>query len=254
MIRAGTWGEKWDLWRATQLATSSGPPGVSPKVGMTPRLADVRAKVPFLAGASSDLDDAFGEGETSYSADAESTTGSETPGRLSGPTSRRVSYTPFTPGRNAFDKREEGADDSRSLVGYTPDHSVDLSGLGLDLLPARTSTPIYAHQQHRHAQAVHATPPPYSASVSQSDIGTQHYDLTEELIPGLVTPKARARDWEEDRILEEEVIKEMERRADQFYETGLMGRCFDVWAQANDWIQVSWQKHEWGPGERMRKS
>ncbi len=39
---------------------------------------------------------------------------------------------------------------------------------------------------------------------------------------------------------EEEVVREMERRADQFYETGLVGRCFDTWAQANDWVQVSW--------------
>ena len=59
------------------------------------------------------------------------------------------------------------------------------------------------------------------------------------MIEGLSRPRARTRALDEERILEDEVIREMERRADQFYETGLVGRCFDVWAQAHDWVQVS---------------
>lgn len=229
MIRAGTWGEKWDLWRATHIDPLQ-PTRVTPKNLNVSRLADVRSRVPFLDGASSDLDDAFAEGETSYSADGESVAESEP--SVHRPTPRRSgTFITLRPNRT-----QSESDDSRSLVGYTPDLSLDFSPLGLDLRPVRTSTPISAqyHTPHKYDAGVAITPPPYSASVA-------HYDLTEDdslLIQGLTTPKARKRELEEDRILEEEVLREMERRADQFYKTGLMGRCFDVWAQANDWVQV----------------
>jgi protein SFI1 len=39
--------------------------------------------------------------------------------------------------------------------------------------------------------------------------------------------------------LDADAMRELKRRADEFYETGLRGRCWDVWAQANDWVQVS---------------
>lgn len=231
MIRAGTWGEKWDLWRATHLHPLDYKP-LSPKVPKTTRLADVRARVPFLAGASSDLDDAFAEGETSYSADGESAE-SRSPVRLLRPSPRKAGYArQRRPFQAAFDE-----EDSRSLVGYTPDQSLDFSPTGLGLRPIRTSTPLFNNKAVVFESTVSATPPPYSASV------TENFDLTEEdglLIQGLSTPKAGVRQLEEERKLEEEVVREMERRADQFYETGLLGRCFDVWAQANDWVQVSY--------------
>lgn len=43
----------------------------------------------------------------------------------------------------------------------------------------------------------------------------------------------------EESDVDEVVLWEMERRADEFYETGLRGRCWDVWAAASDWVQVS---------------
>lgn len=232
VIRAGTWGEKWDVWRATNLRQPV--PGnrdrlsASPKLPNTSRLNDVRSRVPFLAGASSDLDEAFGD--TSYSADGESVASSEP----------AVGYPHRLDSRKRRSAIQMQADEkhhhSRSLVGYTPDPSLDVSHLSLDLLPARTSTPVNA--QYR---GFGPTPPPYS--VSETPVTpSEQYNLTEEdtiLIEGLATPRASARDWEEQQLLEEEVIREMERRADQFRETGLLGRCFDVWVQANDWIQVS---------------
>ena len=225
VIRAGTWGEKWDLWRATH-SISIDSTAYSPK-DIIRGLEDVRSKVPFLAGASSDLDDAFGE--TSYSAD-ESQYEYTSPVKLLRPSPRKAS------GTFRRSNRVEQGDESRSLVGYTPDQSFDLSPLDLDL-PARTSTPIYA-QARRGLPTT--TPPPYSVSISE-DAQSFGYEQTEEgiLIEGLSTPKARTRALDEERILEDEVIREMERRADQFYETGLVGRCFDVWAQAHDWVQVS---------------
>lgn len=218
------------MWRATNFISASAPVepksrGRSADLNDTSRLAEVRARVPFLSGASSDLDDAFAE--TSYSADGESVTESESP----------VQHLRPSPRKSIVSRRTEAADHSCSLVGYTPDHSDDLSSLGLDLLPARTSTPVNAH----HRTIVAATPPPYSVSEATASVSEQ-YDLTAEdtqLIEGLATPKASAREWEEQRMIQEEAVMEMERRADQFYETGLIGRCFDVWTQANEWIQVS---------------
>ena len=43
---------------------------------------------------------------------------------------------------------------------------------------------------------------------------------------------------EEQRLDHEESVREMERRADEFYRTGLMGRCWDTWVQSHDWIKV----------------
>jgi hypothetical protein len=73
--------------------------------------------------------------------------------------------------------------------------------------------------------------PPYSVSdVSEA--------VDSDTVGDQGTPRAGTRQLEEEE-LDADVVREMERRADEFFETGLRGRCFDVWAQASDWVQVS---------------
>lgn len=110
---------------------------------------------------------------------------------------------------------------TKSRVGYSPSASVDYDFARLTP-PIRTSTPVNREK---------GSPPlpPYSVSevseVMEIDQGSHH------------TPRAGTRQLEEEE-LDEDVMREMERRADEFYETGLRGRCWDVWAQASDWVQV----------------
>lgn len=214
VIRAQTWGERWDLWRATHgaqavprmipAATRSARSGSSTGSGPI-RAAMVKAKLPFLASASSDLDEGFAPTLVSaYSADADGESDGDGDG-----------------------DDENGSRHSRSLVGYTPSASEQSF-----LPPARTSTPTI--HQPRARRYITPTPPPYSE--------------TESIVidDGLATPRARPRglidvdasDMEEQLILEQETLREMERRADDFYRTGLIGRCWDRWIQTNDWVQV----------------
>jgi hypothetical protein len=44
---------------------------------------------------------------------------------------------------------------------------------------------------------------------------------------------------EEEHLYQQESVREMERRAEEFYRTGLMGRCWDTWVQSFEWIKVS---------------
>jgi protein SFI1 len=118
-------------------------------------------------------------------------------------------------------QRERG----RSLVGHSPAQSLDYDFASLTA-PIRTSTPVYARGRGS------PTLPPYSVSdVSETlDMDTEGDDHG--------TPRAVNRQLEVEE-LDADVMREMERRADEFYETGLRGRCWDVWAQASDWVQVS---------------
>lgn len=200
IIRAPTWGERWDQWRATQ--TSTRPSPRFPPVDES-KIAESRARLPFLASASSDLDEGFGGSET-YEGDGESL----------------LNVLRVSP-RKAMTRSDRSR--ARSLVGYTPSQSVDYGDTSFNP-PMRTSTPVYA-QEYAYGPPL----PPYSVSdLSRSDV----FDRS-------ATPKAGVVSWNEGKSMEEWVTEEMERKADEFYRTGLLGRCWDVWAGSNQWIQVS---------------
>jgi protein SFI1 len=195
VIRATTWGERWDAWKATNSIQSRPQSHISPRKARptSTRAATIKARVPFLASASSDLDEGF-EGDGESLMEAESRT---------------------SPLKDIKDSR-------KSLVGHSPSPSVDYDFASLTA-PIRTSTPVYARGRGS------PTLPPYSVSdISEVlDFGEDHG-----------TPRATTRQFEvED--LNPDVLRELERRADEFYETGLRGRCWDVWAQASEWVQVS---------------
>jgi protein SFI1 len=182
----------------------------SPKVPLSSKLAEVKRRVPFLASASSDLDEAY---DRTYDGDAES-----------------LVLSPSRPSPRKVLEQER----SRSLVGYTPVSSFDLDLLTLDA-PVRTSTPVFGRStSHVPAQ----TPPPYSVSDVSDSHSLELDDEDSRLIEGLKTPRPPVRLEVED--IDPAVLAELERRADEFYHTGLVGRCWDVWVQSNDWVRVSW--------------
>ncbi|CAD6580193.1 MAG: hypothetical protein TREMPRED_002685 [Tremellales sp. Tagirdzhanova-0007] len=203
VIRAPTYGERWEQWQAIHsIAVRSGD---KPKRSRSDsrRTADIRARVPFLASASSDLDDGYMDGEAD---DA-------------GGGSVMIQTRPSP--RKELAKE----DHSRSLVGYTPNQSVEYDVNTLHP-PIRTSTPVYAQEQGYGRST--PTLPPYSVS---------------ELVEGMHTPRASQVPWlGSKQEVEDAVIREMERRADDFYQTGMMGRCWDVWYRASDWMQETAQQ------------
>ena len=211
VIRAPTYGERWEQWQAIHsIAVRSGD---KPKRSRSDsrRTADIRARVPFLASASSDLDDGYMDGEAD---DA-------------GGGSVMIQTRPSP--RKELAKE----DHSRSLVGYTPNQSVEYDVNTLHP-PIRTSTPVYAQEQGYGRST--PTLPPYSVSEVSRSID----EMDHQLVEGMHTPRASQVPWlGSKQEVEDAVIREMERRADDFYQTGMMGRCWDVWYRASDWMQVS---------------
>jgi protein SFI1 len=199
VIRAPTWGERWDLWKATNTIQSR--PHTSPRKSRatSDRSAAIKARLPFLASASSDLDEGFeGDGESAVGLD----------NRLS-------------------PRRELKGEKGKSMVGYSPSQSVDYDFTSLTA-PIRTSTPV-------NARAKGSPPlPPYSVSDISEVSELQRSDSHR-------TPRTGNRQLEV-KDLDADVVREMERRADEFYETGLRGRCWDVWMQASEWVQVCSRK------------
>ena len=230
--RVPTWGEKWDLFKATQGPTSPGYPQHQERdVSRRSSRPLTRARVPFLASASSDLDQGF-DGEDTYDGD-------ESVVSARRPSPRRVLRGQATHAQAHAEK--DWHERSRSLVGYTPSQSIDFDALEFNP-PARTSTPVFAqiekdrHLSHRKASL---SPPPYSVSVSDVS-GALATDQDEDL-DGPSTPRVRAvRDLEDVIELDrwdEQTQRQMDRRADDFYEIGLMGRCWDMWAQSYHWVK-----------------
>lgn len=196
MIRAHTWGERWDVWRQTNGVDLLPPP-------ISPRPHPLRSRVPFLASASSDLDEGFG---------ADSEVEGDIPGRES---PRRAIH--------------------RSLVGYTPVESD-----GEVTPPMRTSTPVQAQfsayrDRARPAPSTPTPPPPlYSESdISQPTLRSPIYGLTPRARIRFNSPKQVPYDIPE---LEPTVVRQMEAQADNFYRIGLLGRCWGAWYQAAEWI------------------
>ncbi len=194
MIRARTWGERWDVWRSNNGINLAPPP-------MSPKLHPLKARVPFLASASSDLDEGFG---------VESEQGSE------------VGATGRESPRKAM---------HRSLVGFVP------SEAGSDVTPPlRTSTPVAAQfsaYRERTRGPATPTPPPYTESdVSQTTLGSP--------IGGL-TPRARnrfmpAKPAVDIPDLDPTVVRQMEAQADAWYRITLLGRCCEWWFKASERI------------------
>ena len=136
--------------------------------------------------------------------------------------------------------------------------------------PAPSNTPDPQLQRVRSRSTPYgATPPPYTESDTSimDDQQRPSIDLTADdlaMIEGLATPRARSErlpsigsrrlvdvasitsvaptdpdtETEEQRMYHEETVREMERRAEEFYRTGLMGRCWDTWVQSFEWIKV----------------
>lgn len=195
MIRARTWGERWDVWRSNN-GIDLAPPPVSPKPH------PLRARVPFLASASSDLDEGFG---------ADSEQGSE-----AGVTGRESP-------RKAM---------HRSLVGYVPSEAdSDVTA------PLRTSTPMaeqFSVYRDRTGVPSTPTPPPYTESdVSQTTLRSP--------IGGL-TPRPRNRFMPHKQViydvpdLDPMVGRQMEAQADAWYRITLLGRCCEWWFKAAERI------------------
>lgn len=169
--------------------------------------SSIRSRVPFLASASSDLDEAFYEGSEAAS---EGVAERESP-------------------------RKAMAEGMRSLVGYTPAQS-DADDSFEPYRPMRSATPVYAQDHGYFADAlretaVTPTPPPYSESEANSTV-------TSVIVPlGPVTPALpRVRQLVAEKHVDPAVLRELERRADAFDRLGLMGRCWGAWRQSAEWI------------------
>lgn len=219
VLKASTWGDKWDLWKSTRLnQTLPSSASVShinqedfgnkksQKSFASSHLPEVRKRVPFLASASSDLDEGYTGGEESEAS---------------------IRASP----RTQLAKKE--------IADYTPAETVDVTGE--DLLsfdpPIRTSTPIFAQYPRS------GYPPDYTAS----DVSQDLEQATEEFSTlGLSTPKAQTKQtlqtvsWV-DRIddLPLEMKRQMEQKADTFYMYGLTWRCWNMWFKTSEWYRVS---------------
>jgi protein SFI1 len=206
-IRATTWTEKWRIYKSTH--PSAFPLKHIPPPD-TPTTRPLRARVPFLASASSDLDEGFAT-----------------------PSDHNEQYRhPTRPSPRKVVER------SRSLVGYTPTPSLldDDDESRFDTAefdpPVRTSTPNRAYRRSESPDL-----PPYSIS----DVSEALMDEDDtSLLEGPSTPKAYTRDLKDRHVWEseEEQDGELERRADDFFATGLLGRCLDVWSHSATWIQA----------------
>jgi len=223
-----SWGEKWDLFQATQGAhqvrvqpSPRRARAYAPSIAR--RLRADKTKLPFLASASSDLDEGF---EPSHEGDIESLLGlaRESPRKAMGATKEH----------------------SRSLVGHTPSHSLDHAFDALSMNPPiRTSTPVYAQYHHgSHVNGDDADAdadteaetspglPPYSVS----DV-SHGLDTTMPSNPSTPRPRHFVLGPDMMEKWDARTEREMEALADEFHRLGLMGRCLDVWSRAYDWIR-----------------
>ncbi|WWD19587.1 hypothetical protein CI109_104048 [Kwoniella shandongensis] len=260
VIKAPTWGDKWDIWKATRspnpnlLSSSSSrsPPSSFLDDTSRARSAQARARVPFLASASSDLDEGFAPEEDGGANIEEAS----------------LIHTTRPSPRKEIGRKKWKKDDSQSFVGYnSPDFDSDL--LSFDP-PIRTSTPVSAHHHHHHHHHHHATTPKYAdhptetwagtgfppPAYSVSNVSQGLEETTAEFSAlGLVTPRAargrsrsRSRSpiavstWV-DRIddLPLDIRREMEEKADTFYRYDLMGRCWNMWFKTSEWYRITYK-------------
>jgi protein SFI1 len=113
-----------------------------------------------------------------------------------------------------------------------------------------TSPPLPPYTESDISISVTSTPstsatiddlaPPAITNREQGSTHSRHHDHDRQQYgDGTRTPRARSAVLIQDDLVDKVILAEMERRAIEFYETGLRGRCFDVWAQAHEWIQAS---------------
>lgn len=176
------------------------------------RLSQVRERVPFLADAAS-------EGDETYEAEDEEDA------------------------RNFLENLHEIPTDtetSRSLVGYTPSHSIDTFQP-----PERTSTPVPSRSRSRSQRQITPPLPPYTPSESsyltpeRRQVPSHPHSARQSMSTSPVQSKlTRA----EEVLAAEQVeaaLLEMEGKAIAFYQTGLVGRCWENWLRQADWVTVS---------------
>ena len=219
VIRAPTWGEKWDLYKATHTVSSS--PKAVRHYRNTSADIKTRARVPFLSSASSDLDYGFQDGPDEEDEEEQGNVAQTAQGS-----------------RSSLRRFEQLRGARSSLVGFTPDQSRAYDALTLNA-PIRTSTPVRNEDEYSHIETSPPLPP-YSVS-----------DISESLVPddslsqrdtqeSEDTPRGRSKSLPIDfQRWNKEEEEEMGLRAELFHRTGLMGRCWDVWFQAYRWVQVS---------------
>ncbi|WVF73053.1 hypothetical protein IAT40_007871 [Kwoniella sp. CBS 6097] len=299
VVKAPTWGDKWSLWKANhspyssqpQLSLNNGDIKTHPASLFSPptthartsadhnrqvddepssidqqysqsrsyhsSLAEVKSRVPFLASASSDLDEGFADESGRIQDEARSEILNTRPSPRKEMDRKRHGNH-----HDHHDRRRQGRR-SRSLVGYTPDHSFqrdndqedDLSSF---IPPIRTSTPIFAqtsayhkaYAESRNLQGGLVDPPAYTVSDVSQDLVEQTTEDFSAL--GLVTPTGKnaqlpndynaTATWV-DRIddVPEHVRRRLEERADEFYEMGLMGRCWDMWFKTSEFYRVTYK-------------
>lgn len=213
MVRAATWGERWDVWRSMHDETrAASATAVSSAKSTT--VNPLKSRVPFLASASSDLDEGFAD---------ESGAESEVPVRESPRKSLKQTLDTFR---------------GQILVGYTPSNSGDDDSLDLVGPPVRTSTPRKARKSAgfhihddfgklldtRRGSSLSPTPPTYEESVTYSPVNPDLTLTTTPKVPDSVP------------YIHPSELRDLEFKADQFLRLGLMGRCFSTWYQSADWI------------------
>ncbi|WVW86103.1 hypothetical protein I302_108142 [Kwoniella bestiolae CBS 10118] len=259
VIKAPTWADKWEIWKATRSSrmipwTSTPEEHYQEELYeeegegeedyeeddqsfSQSQLPGLRARVPFLASASSDLDEGFApsnhEEGTSYM-------------NSHRPSPRKELSRNSRTRTHGHGHSRNG---SRSLVGYTPEQSFQDDGDTDDLLhfdpPMRTSTPIVRSPKYQNPSAY-----------SVSDVSQALEQTTEEISAlglGLMTPKGKStfspmiqqeeeKTWVDriDEITEGE-RRFMERKADDFYRLGLMGRCWDMWFKTSEFYRVTYK-------------
>ena len=230
MIRAPTWGERWDLFKSSRQTSFLTAQPLSNKPAYTtasetlsnhisPRKSKSRLGITFLASASSDLDEGFEP--SADDRDAYSLLG------LDRPSPRKVLHQNVT----------------RSLVGYTPDISIEEEIIEP---PIRTSTPVYAQGRlggdgvtmGLRARSNSPDLPPYSVSDISQILDTAHSDNDEPSTPRIHARSPILQTPSRDKW-NDQTLKEMERRADEFYKLGLLGRCWDVWFASHTWLETT---------------
>lgn len=206
MNRAPTWGEKWDVWRAThaELGQPNLPAAQAPrfKAAAQPKPHPMRSRVPFLAGAGSDLDE-VGDDTDVHTSGAELA-----PQRTPPPRTKVVK--------------------PRTIVGYSPSSSFteeDTMGFPTSV---RTSTPT-SERRFLPSQLRDRGQSSPTRGVSSAD--ERHSSTTDfDVSPIKRQAAPRLRD------VDPATLRLMELRAETFLRLGLLGRTWSVWFEASDWI------------------
>ncbi|WVO21178.1 uncharacterized protein IAS62_002484 [Cryptococcus decagattii] len=221
VIKAPTWGDKWDLWKGIRLNRTSpssssaslitqgdSSNSKSQQYFASSQLPEVRRRVPFLASASSDLDEGYTGGEESESS---------------------IKASP----------RAKVA--KKGIANHTPAETVDVSGedsLSFDP-PIRTSTPVFAQYPRT------GYPPDYTASDVSQDL---EQTIEEFSAVDLSTPTAQTKqtlqtvswvDLVDDLPLDAK--SQMEQKADTFYAYGLTWRCWNMWFKTSEWYRITYK-------------